>query len=269
MGTGSTVLLLLMMTLAQALPPLSESQQTRLVSATDGSALLDEAAMFPLLENVGQWQASDEAIVTEIADIAALRNEPAQHRGDTFIIRGRLASGPLLVGRLARPGPWEGKLQQWFIKTGPENRDIAVVYLTEPPSQRDRPRVGEPVQAVARFYKIWQQPRREDGEPALFVTFVGRTVAFDPTGVPEAEPISQQTLLKWGVSVGLAGMALVWTIARWRARQIASESARHRDVHVDESLAGQRKGDDLAGTPLPSDPAEALDAMQRRNDELG
>jgi hypothetical protein len=257
------------MTLAQGLPSLSESQQTRLASATDGATVLDEAAMFPLLENAGQWQAGDEADVKGTADIAALRNDPSGNRGNAFVIRGRLASGPLLVGRLSRPGPWEGKLQQWFIKTGPANSDIAVVYLTDPPSQRDRPRVGEPVQAVARFYKIWQQPRREDGEPALFVTFVGRTVVFDPTGVVESEPISQQTLLKWGVSVGLAGMALVWTIARWRARQIVTESARHRDVHVDETLAADRKGDDTSSPPLPSDPAEALDAMQRRNDELG
>lgn len=248
---------------------MDESDWTRLRTAQDGIVAFDEAALYPLLEcaeSLGDWE--NVAYIPQ-PDYQNIRHEPARYRGLMFGIEGKLAAPPRMVGRLSRSGPWDEKLQQWIIKVGPEESDVAVLYLTDPPNHLSRPRVGEPVRSLACFYKIWQQPRSEDGEPAMFLTFVGRTIELDRSAMPPQESRVVQGWFFWAITASLVSLAIIWNIARWFARQktLEAQAMRLAAASRQSSLCEETPSSPHAIShepPLPDDPVEAMREMDRR-----
>lgn len=243
---------------ALALPPLTGDQRTQLDTARDRSPVLDEGALYPLLENVLAWGSNDESD-TPPADYDALLAHPATHRGDAVIIEGRFARSRRFG--LARPGPWGEALTEWVILVREKPQEVAVVYFVDPGATMPTPPVGTPVRTVARFYKLWGD-RDMRGEPATYLTFVGRFAQVVKDEAPAANPISRIWLLIPAVILLLIGLVFVKYLLRSRHTRI---DRRRRDD------AAARHGDadrlhDLPPPSLPRDPAEALEELERRCD---
>lgn len=265
---GVLIQLILAAVLA-ATPPLSADQQTQLESARDSLNVTDEGALYPLLENALTWPEHVEAGAA-VPDYAAIAQSPAAYRGQLFLIEGTLRrSQP--IGRLALPGPWEGKLSEWAIQWGREPANMVIVNLTDAPALvRD----GAKVRLAARFYKVWQTTNKQ-GEPLSMLVFVGRDArVLSSPGLGFGQGLPTGTM----VLILLAGaMALWWVFKktprmsmepkptemqrrRREARQLAEEAGvSPRSLQPDDA-------DDEPATLMPKDPAEALKKLQSSTD---
>ncbi len=234
--------------------PLTDAQAAQLATAQDNSPILDEAALYPLLQNALTWPEHDEAGAM-IPDYAAIRQRPADYRGELFLIEGQLARAESVSG-LARPGPWDGKLEQWVVKWGPTIDDVAVVYLLDPPASV---RSGREVRLVARFYKLWQT-RDTQNQPSKFLTFVGHTAKV--TGRDTASGVTDLSMLVLIVVLLLGAYLML----RRRTATVAAPTVPQPSKRQPDVAHGGEDAEDV-GSPLPDDPAEALRQLQRRHGE--
>ena len=246
------LLMLVTIACATAVPPLSDDQRRQLATARDQGALLDEGALYPLLENTLQWRGGpgDEAGAV-VPDYDAIGATPADHRGRLCLIEGRLmrSQDP---GRFSRSGLWEGVWRQWVIQWGPDDGDVAVVYLVGPPTQTP---LRRSVRVPARFYKIWRDVDQHDRQTDYQV-FVGRSATVVSTG--RGESAWTRT---FAVGAALLGLAVAYLVLRRKVTAMSPAApfgrraaARHRDD----------SGQDDGNRSLPDDPAEALDQLHRR-----
>jgi hypothetical protein len=162
---------------------------------------------------------------------------------------------------MARPGPWEGRIRQWVVKTGESMDDVVVVYLVDPPEADVLDRVRMP----ARFFKIWREPTTQ-GEPMDWLVFVGHGATVQPRQVSLTTP----------GAVSLAGpmfLVIVLLVAGyWVYRRKLSDQTAERLTPVQKwRQERQQRGLDPvdeveaeAEVDLPEDPVEALQEMQRR-----
>lgn len=158
-----------------AVPPLTDAQRQQLQTTQDYTPSWDEGALYPLLENVWQWERQDEAGAM-IPDWESIKASPAEHRGRLFVIEGQLAGPPEKVPfKLARPGPWDDKLQRWGILYRINPDEVAVIYLLDPPAPGSTPRAASHVRILSRFYKMWRFKDRQ-GKPTDYPVFIARTV---------------------------------------------------------------------------------------------
>jgi hypothetical protein len=283
----SSILIHILTAAILAVPPLTPGQQEQVHSATDGREF-DEAALYPLLENATTWQAGDESGAM-IPDYAAIRGNPDQFRGQLVLIEGEFAGVPeargkkgLSVGEFHRNGPWDGRVEQWTIEvTLPKGeRDSVVVYLVDPPA--DTPRAKQRVRLVARFYKVWHEQRAfidtdvekqpdEEAERPIepFLVFIGhsaRVVGKAPAGGEPAE-----RALPWVLAIAVGAMLVFW----WRLKlslKPRPTAAQLRRLNRDEErpqLAEQEEVIEQEEAPLPEDPIEAMEEMQRRRRAAG
>jgi hypothetical protein len=260
------LLLLLSLALSAAAPDLAPEQRQQLETATDGSKLLDEAALYPLLQNAIWWTAGDEEGATK-PDLAALLKDPAGGRGRLFILEGRLARLPLLVPKLARQGPWDGKLQQYALLVSTKPDTTVLVYLVDAPPVAKSPRIGETVRVVGRFYKVWKSPNLE-GQDALYLTFVGKSGrVIAPSSAPGGLGAAGGLLNDWRVAaLGLALLLMaVYAVFRRTIQKLQHQSAL-RAQQREEAREEEKEPADT-GPPLPEDPAEALKELERRQKE--
>ncbi|MFG0335572.1 MAG: hypothetical protein ACF8TS_19615, partial [Maioricimonas sp. JB049] len=182
----------ILLTLGTAVAPLAELERAQLETATDRAGQLDEGALYPLLRDVLTWPA-DVRAGAQWPDYAALLADPAAYRGQAFFIEGNFAGRQRRFG-LARSGPWGDALAEWVVKVGPGENDVAVVYFVDPDAAIAKPRLGQRVQVVGRFYKVWAD-RDLNNQPTEFLTFVARWPSF-PGGADATSPsISREQLL--------------------------------------------------------------------------
>ena len=243
--------ILVAMAFASMVPPLTEGQRHQLATARDFGPLLDEGALYPLIKNAEHWSAtkSNEAGAL-IPDHAAIRAAPADHRGQIFLIEGRLmrSRDP---GPFARPGPWEGRWRQWVVHWGNSADDVAVVYLVDPPQAVPR---RHHVRCPARFYKVWRDADQK-GQTADYLVFVGKSA--------RVEGIGQGY---WGPTVTLGimvvGLAIAFLLLRAKATRMGIDPRHHR------SHLGQQpwNSDQNPQQPneLPDNPVEALRLLRCR-----
>jgi hypothetical protein len=218
-------------------------EQAALDAAQDRSPRLDEAALYPLLRDAVQGPAPDWQ---------ALRDDPAAHRGELFLVRGRfLASEPM---KLARTGPWGEVAQRWVVQHGPGDDDVAVLVLAVPPGTSPQtPGLHEPVAAPARFYKLWTVTDSRN-ELWDFPVFVGRLA--DPPAAADGP----------GGLWGPVTLAVLVLLAAFIALQLMlrrlPRTAPRRAPAAPPLYDAQPRTE--AG-----DPADALDALARRREEEG
>jgi hypothetical protein len=263
-----------------AVPPLTDAQRAQLDTAVDDSARLDEAALYPLLENVLTWErvdtsggdesggyesgadesggdesGGDDEAGAVVPDYDALLADPAADRGELFLIEGRFAGRARRYG-LMRKGGWGDALTEWVLVVRDEPQEVAVVYFVDPAGVIEAPGTGSRVRVVGRFYKVWAD-RDQDGKPARYLTFIARSpstesvAAADPTG-----PVV------WFLPVMILGLVVVYVFVRRAGRTSSGDERQARrgagsaDDAMLEDVAPARTDE-----PLPDDPAEALRRM--------
>jgi len=254
---------ILLVTTLAAIPALDATQQRIIDTAEDGSQRLDEAAWYPLLRNATDWSAGDEA-GARIPDYDALLQAPDAHRGELYLIEGQFAGRPRELG-LARPGPWGETVTEWGIVTDAQQDRVAMVYLVDQPMGEgsNQPFAGQRVRVAARFYKVWAQ-RDLEGQPTLFLTFVGHSLTIDPiVGAPGPDLREY-----WGVGLGV----LIFIAAAYffgkrmmtmgQPRPLPSRVVRE-PYHEDEDEP-QPETETEPDPDLPHDPDQALAELERR-----
>jgi len=274
--------LLLLMALAavsassvSAAPALTDTQRQVLEdTVADGDAPLDQGpAIYQLLENAGDWQQDDFAGERGAAtppkpDVAYLLENPAEVRGDLFLIEGVFheqirypADGRDGRGHLSRAGHpvWGDQLTCWGIRVGDSADDVVLVYFIDPDGSIAAPKPGDEVRIAARFYRVWRVPDR-DGRDFSFLTFVGgaREVVTGGGGSGGSSGMGKIVLVLVVVAAGgFYGMRLLLAkkSSAQRARSEAMREARHREHEDDE--------EDI-DPDLPDDPAEALEYLQAK-----
>ena len=273
---GVWQIMALLCSLAQGgagVPALTESQAAQLATARDYSPRWDEAALYPLLTNVVQWSAGDEAGAT-VPDYAKLHTAPAEFRGQLFLIEGQLGAAPSLVKRqLSRPGAWDTNLQQWdvLVERDPDEAVVLVLADPLPPEQLPR-RGGQTVRAAARFYKVWSYVDRNN-QPTDYLMFVGRSVRLTPTGAGGVSPGTSGGVSGgggtsgggWTFGVVLLVLVAAW-YAFWRLRRLTQKPRPRPSISqpLSHHLSDEDIDQDPSDQPLPDDPAEALRELQRR-----
>jgi len=261
-----------------AVEPLSEAQLRQLETATDFTPSWDEPALYPLLQNVLRWDTLDEAGAM-IPDWNALSADPESYRGRLFLVRGQLGGPPeKLQRRLARPGPWDGKIERWGILYRVNPDQVAVIYLVDPPPPAQTPRVAARVQILCRFYKIWRFDDLE-GRTTDYPVFIGKTVS-RWTGASGEPPRTGDggvgALMARLFPVIVLLLIFLFVMLRrtggggglfsTRPRPLASQRQRieERRIGTINAEVGHAPRDDAG---LPEDPAEALDRLAQPNDD--
>ncbi len=251
--------LALILTIVVAVPPLTDAQRTRLDTAVDDSARLDEAALYPLIENALSWSDHDEAGAT-VPDYEALLTDPAFSRGEVCLIEGKFA-GRARRYDLVRHGPWGDALTEWVLVVHDEPEQVAVVYFVDPNDELIPPRTGAHVRVPARFYKVWAD-RDQDGQPTRYLTFVARSAS----QTPEDAPLSVFLFLP--MVGGLLALAVVYLYVRRLSRPRIHDPShgRHPAGSADDVMLSGADAEQ-ARDPLPDDPAEALRRLAEQHRE--
>lgn len=255
---------------APVIPPLTPPQREQLAHGTqDDSPNFDESGLYPLLSNALAWHDGDERWAV-VPDYDAMLKSPAQYRGQLMLIEGRFAGVPsgrqsLTVHGLTRPGPWDGKLEQWpiLVRTDPDL--VVLAYLVNPPPL---PTTGRQVRLAARFYKVWNHPD-QNNEMTNYLTFVGHGTQVPAASANAAQEQPSMAMLLLVVIVILAG-ALVLVIKRWgrltlAPRPLPSRVQRSQSDDFEELAPGVY--DDEPGAPLPEAPADALGVLSHAHEE--
>lgn len=240
---------------AAAVPELSQSQQQQLNTATDDSSMLDEAAWYPLFQNVLSWE-GDVRPGSMHPDYKAIFADPARFRGQRFVLSGMFAGVPrdrrsLKIDRFARPGPWDGKLEQWGVLVQRNPDEVVVVCLLDP---QPLPRPGTAIEVVARFYKVWKTLDLRN-VPTRFLVFVGKSATIT------AQAGEKRLTALHIVMPLVVGLGLIWLILR---KSVAGGRTEHRRTVFRQPALDQRETSVKEPEPLPTDPAEALRELSRR-----
>ncbi len=264
----------------QTIPPLDQSQLTRLETTHQGSRTVDEAAFYALLENAAKWPtgatpddvADDDVVLATAAKIEQIVLNPAERQGQLVLIEGTL-EGVMPPAKLARSG-WE-QIEGLLIR--PAGGKPVIVYVTNPPPlTRDEPgsqyvtQYGSKVKVLARFFKVVQDRNRK-GETTLYPVFVGNSVAdfqADTTSTPPGLGIIPLAAL------GIAGcIFLLYYRVRRMGRtagggHLTLEEYKQRKLQRAQAAEApeEEATDDEPAVELPKDPADALDALKHQKE---
>ena len=252
---------------------LSESQRAQLATARDRSPQWDEAALYPLLEDVATWSEADEAGAV-VPDYARLHASPGAFRGERFLVEGELGAAPEAIRRtLSRPGVWDGRLQQWFVLVNREPDEAVVLVLLDPMPLKEAPQWGgATVRAAVRFYKVWSYVDRNN-QPTQYLMFVGRRIkvgdaASGSTGGGGVDSGGGSGGGLWVFVVVLVVLLAAW-YCFWRLRRMSlkPKALPYMSRRAERRQAGNDNADQPPAEPLPDDPAEALEQLRRRHDQ--
>jgi hypothetical protein len=265
------------------IPPLDQSQLTRLETTQQGSQTIDEAAFYALLENAAKWPAGatpddvfeEDVVLATAAKIEQIAQNPEPRQGQLVLISGTL-EGVIPTVRLARSG-WE-QIEGLLIR--PEGGKPVIVYVTDPPPlTRDKTgsqyvrQYGSHVKVLARFFKLVQDRNRK-GEVTLYPVFVGNSVAdfqADTTSVPKGLGVIPLAAL------GIAGCIF---LLYYRLRRIGGSTTAAGHLTLEEYKQRKVQRAQVAESPddesteaeeppidLPKDPADALEALKHHQKE--
>ncbi len=238
--------------LLASIPPLSDSQTTRVQTADDDSTTVDEAAFYALLENAKAWTGGKAGAV--VPDYAALRENPAKWRGELCLVQGELET-VLEVSDLSRDSYASVK----GLVLRPESGRPVIVYLLRPPDltyrSRQPPLVAErgaAVEVVARFYKRLKDESR-GGKERTYLTFVGKEVTTLRT------PEGSSPAGTWAIPAAVIVLLGVWFVLLSRSRRRKTEQALYHPRRESEGEA--------ADPQIAADPAEALRRLSEQPEE--
>lgn len=258
--------------------PLTESQQTRLETADDASATVDEAAFYALLENAAKWE-SGEAGAT-IPDYADILQNPAEWRGKLCLIEGVLLSR-LPEQKFARSG-WEhvrGLVIQIAGFDKPRKQispdDMIIVYLTDPP-ELHAPKIaldpnmlaetGSNIRLAARFFKVVTEKNTRD-ESRLYLTFVGQHVAKLERNASSSSHFVPLIIAAFALLAGY----FIFRILRKGKGMLATSN--QLAEHIAKKRAEREARDEGEIEPededidLPENPVDALDTLANKHRE--
>ena len=163
---------------------------------------------------------------------------------------------------LSRPGPWGDKLQVWSVSPDHKGDDQIEVLLVDGPSEKDLPRIRQNIRLVARFYKIWQD-RDYTGAARSYPVFVGHSarVILPPGAGTDMTSAIPNPMLIAVIVLGVAVMIV--TAYRFFS---SHQRVRSRVVVTEEDQPPEEPTDDVEADedPLPKDPIEAMQEMERR-----
>ena len=252
-----------------AVAPLNDSQLTRLHVAADHSSTVDEAALYALLENAGQWEGEIEA-GSVIPDFDPILSDPADWRGRLCLVEGTLWR--VIDPDLGRTG-WQ-QVRGLVLElpasssplpdTTPPPRRFVIVYLTDPPDLNLRVeehglpwRLGAPVRVAARFYKLLNSTT-EAGEERSVPVFVGQRVTSlgQAAGTGSGGTAVVVVTLVVVVAAGYAAYRLYCVLRSVGRRNV--DASRRELERVRPRPAAPRD------PTLPDDPAEALNVLSDR-----
>ena len=263
---GSLVKLSLLLSLA-AVPPLAELQRMQLESAEDYTAAWDQGALYPLMQNALTWETNDEAGAM-IPDYEALSADPAAYRGTLFVIEGQLGGPPEQLSKpMARPGPWDNRIQRWSVLYQTDPDKVAVVYLVDPPPLEKTPRSSIRVRLLCRFYKVWRFKDIND-HPTDYLVFVGKTTREAAPSqtrrryTPQTVPIKQMLIM---LLVGAGVLIFIFRRASkmsFRPKPLSGQLKRQQA----QAAAGEDSKIVEVDPDLPEDPEQALRVMASPNE---
>ena len=259
------VLILVLLTLA--VPPLTSDQKNQLATAEDYSPLLDEPALYPLLKNAKDWKPDDEAGAT-VPDYDAILKDPTAHRGQLFLIEAPYIDVLPKIKFKSLPGPWTEHAEAWGVREGkdPKVRRSIVVILTDP--QRRPAAMNTDIRVAARFFKVWKS--ESDFLQEQFLVFVGHSARIvEGKAAPTKEPTAAGDAGFFGSTVfrviivlmalTLAGAMLYRNLIK---RRLAEESVRREELL--EMRMNELEQESAGEPPLPGDAADAMREMERR-----
>ncbi|MAE60427.1 MAG: hypothetical protein CMJ49_03620 [Planctomycetaceae bacterium] len=262
-----------LLTATVGIVPLTDSQRTRLDSADDHGRSHEEVAFYALIENVQTW---DGALAgATVPDYQVITDDPDTHRGQAMLIDGTLEA---VIKGLPLSRHDVGPIQRWSIVVNAASSDsdsnsdvppgrVIVVYLTDPPQLPLRAAShgflvpqdsGTRVRLAARFYKLIDEPSLGAGM-LTYPAFVGKSVA---EVIPATTPGNARPIVIMGLTIG--SLALIYVLIRIVSRRRRPASRRGR-LPTDTLQADDASHS--SHTPLPEDPAAALDDLQRRHQE--
>lgn len=267
---------LLLISLSLAALPLTEADREQLATAADGSRQIDEAALYPLLRNVAQWEPAAPRRAWVDPDYGAMSDDPAAHRGELTQVEGAFY-GRSHRYALQRSGAWGDRATMWMLVVERDPERFAVVFLVDPEGEwhERAPRIGQRVQVTGRFYKLWSV-EDERGVMTDYLAFVGR----DPRVLTGRSPAAGEGLGpeagQMALLLGLALAALLFVLWRSRTlslkpRPLARQQLRPREPAEGEAIPHREHApppEEVLDEPaLPEDPVAALDELSRARDQ--
>ncbi len=249
---------LMILVVLAGVPPLTADQQEQL-RRDDPAGQFEGPALRPLLENVLGWE-PDELDSTGVVepDYDALSTEPVASRGELCLIEGRFA-GRARRFSLSQTGRWGGALTEWVLVVRDKPEQVAVIYFVDPENKLTAPHAGASVRVPARFYKVWTDTDQH-GQPTDYLTFIARSPLHAASGKAPTRLGSALPLL-----LGVLVLALIYVFVLRLSR---ATSRRCRSAPNTAKSAGDAMLSDLPDTPLPDDPAEALERLATRQRDL-
>ncbi len=263
---------LVLCALLAAAPPLTESQRTAVEDVTDRAPNIDEAGLYALLNNASTWPTKIDPLLpgARLPDIDQLRNQPANTRGEMFIIDGRLESmaPPALYSParyLSQPG-WDN-VEVWHVRL--DNGGLAILCLTDPPDVAGQAVNGQRVPTIenltvrvpARFYKLLNTPG-QDGTWRTYPVFVGHSARITGGTGPSQEDDDGFNAIPYAALFGgVIVMLLIFGYIRARSKRPSPLAARLERAHAQAQAEVEP-----VRTDLPGDPAAALTTLADEHD---
>jgi len=222
--------------------PLTDAERIAIDTARDDRSH-EEEAFAVLLTHAASWtDGLGDQPIRLTPDLGAMIADPAQYRGALCRLEGRLEQRTGLGGAFAGA-------DEWFIRTS--DGTPIVVYLPVDDTMKLL-RDGQHIAINARFYKRMQFEGR-DGQQHAYAAFVGAR----PWLTEAPNPWRHLWVLGALVMVLLVTFVVLFAIVR---RGGSAQRDGSRFLH-DDALP---EAEDASGAPLPADPAEALEELQRR-----
>lgn len=252
--------------------PLDAGQFARLETADDGSATVEEAALYALLENAAEATESQAGAV--VPNYNLIRRDPAAWRGTRCLIEGTIAL--VMHPDLSREG-WE-KVEGVVVRVDhsrepPVAEDFVIVFVTDPPRwtwwNRDAglpQEQGTRVRLVGRFYKIAELATRgsADREPdkRSYLTFVARSLGDVQSAA--AQPAVTLRNLPLFLLIAVAAAYLFWRLRAFGRRSTNSQVSEYVQRRRQQRAVSNTDTPE-AQSDLPDNPLDALDALAEKH----
>jgi len=264
----NAALLTLIAFMLAAPPPLTQTQRIMLEDTADFSPTSDEAGLYALLSNARDWPAepAQNIVGATVPDFEAIRKAPAEHRGQLFLIEGKLES-QIDMGLLSREGYEEVVTLTVRVPRG----GVVIVYLTDDPQLEITERIGRhslpaqrgaTVRIGARFFKFIQQPN-QDGQSMFYPVYVGRSMAISQPMAAEPECGASAAAVIVPVAVVILMLGAFMIIRKYANTQpsLLEQRRAAREAQLHETQEVEYRDD------LPDDPAEAMNALEHEHED--
>ena len=219
---------------------ITDAQKSILNSTEDFTPAIDTPALHLLLES---------AAPIEQLHIETVISDPSSHRGRSVMITGKLARiREMTLARAIKTGK---PVEEWSILT--DNGKVILVYTP----QVEKIAIGNKISLQARFYKIWRdknQAGQQQDYPVFVATGAFRVMPALANNPPDTPGLTSGVII-------LASVVVLWIVFR-RVRAINTASRPKRITRKNAPAA------DVVEEHVGNNPADALEAMDQRNQEI-